>query len=725
MIQRRWRLKIGSANYVDVNPRYNSEFSDIQEVENGEMFYRRRLDGELTFQRTDFELLHAAPFQTEFRCILQEIVGGVWTTIPVVGRFFKTDFSIIDEDNKTIVVKLKTFDVYEKILEKMDYEFDLITIAPPTVDVNFVIQPIFQVIAIQPDGSAVMNNFLGGIFFETTLIDTPTPGNLTVDYYFGYVGNFGVMMGVGEGIDPDVSGEYVDEDNNPADRKWRRKDGIYRIQVEILGADFRQIIKRVSDNVTVYTGTLNAGFDTAIFTSVTTTDTTVFRNFAIYARVLTRTDIIDATPTFDIPVPDIVSDHGNYTKVLGIGNSDPAAYGTAWQDTIYARDDHSTTAERWGKFSSTSFLFANEYFVSPTGDNQDSIYPISRSEWTEASCWWEYDAVLRAFQESGAFPVTVVGYKLADVINSLLTEIGATVVHQDDPSYSDFLYAATNAIRGSRLVPVITPKSNVLIGEYDQPAQKAPIRLREVFDLLKIFHNAYWYILETKLIVEHRHYFDNGKSYTTPGVGVDLTTSLEPRTGLPWSYRTSSYKYDKDRLAERLEFKWMDNVSKPFEGYPIQVNSDYVNRGQVEQKQLTRFTSDIDFFNVAASDISKEGFVLFECDEDGADLNVPFLEITVDTDETYKLQNGYASFLHAHETYHKHGLPATDVNLNRQDITATTTIRTKNQELEIALGSDVDPYELITSNLGNAKIESIEQNLSSKSLKLRLKLDTE
>ncbi len=727
MIQRRWRLKVGSAAYVDVHPRYNSSFSDVQELQDEQMFFRRKLAGELTFQRADFDLIHAASFETEFLCVLQELVGGTWVSVPVVGKFYKTDFTLIDTDNKIISVTLTTFDEYEPVLNGMDFEYDLITLAPPTVDVNFVIQPVFQVVALQPNGSGVLNNFLGGVFFESTLIDTPTAGNLTIDYSFGLVGLYGVMMGVGEGIDPDISGEYVDEDNTPGDRKWRRKDGLYRIQIELIGPDFRNIVKRVSDNVTVYEGTLNDGFDDAVFTSTTSSDTTVFRNFSIYARLLMRSDTVAGDPTgvIDIPDPDIVSDHGNYTKVIGIGNSDPATYGTPWQDVISVSDNHSTTAERWGKFASDSFLFANEYFVSPTNDNQDSTYPISRSEWQQASCWWNYDDVLRTFQESAALAVTVVGYKLSDVINSLLTAIGATCDHQDDSTYSDFLYSVSNTIRTDRMVPVITPKSNVLVGQYDQPAQKAPIRLREVLELTKWFYNAYWYIFESRFIIEHRHFFDNGLSYGGANVGADLTALLEPRTGLTWGYRTSKYRYEKERLPNRIESKWMDDVSRPFEGYPIQVNSVYVNKGSVEQRQITKFTSDIDFFNVAASDISTSGFVFFDCMEDGADLNVPFLEITLSADETYKLQNGYAAFVFAHENYHRHGLPAPDVTLNRVDITATTTIRSKVQEIVISLSDEINPYELIETNLGQGRAKKIDQNLSGKDYKITIMHDTQ
>ena len=740
MIQYRWKLKIGNASYVDCYPRWDSsETSIFTEQAQGEAFYRDKINAKLIFQRSDFDLIHASDFDTEFRVLLQELIGGVWTSINV-ARFWKTDCEF-DIDNKTLTVSPISFDVYEKIIESLEKEFNLISLEPPTVSVNYVRQSTFQ---IYLPGSSYINSYLDGVWFEepvTPFNTTPAPGDpydttnhlaMLNDYGFGVYAPGGIfdwarVVIPGDALTIDVSGTYLSDaytgDGIP-NGSYTREDGVYTL--EAFNTSPGNITWRITDNsgpTIVYEspevaspnffyGQAPHTTPSLTFTSLTSSETCEAYLFMPYVRLLTNEETVSGDATVLLPTDDQFP-NGNFLRALPISTAN-----------IEISAESGTTPTRWGKVSDDAIYNSGEYFEKPV--LTETLMPVLATTWTAASAWFYLDTDLRDLQQAASEAITIKDcYKLSDVINTLLEEIGATVDHQDDPDYSDFLYAATNAIRGSRLVPVITPKSNVLIGEYDQPAQKAPIRLREVLDLLRDFYNAYWHIEETKFIVEHRHYYDNGKSYTTPGVGVDLTTSLEPRTGLPWAYRTSNYKYDKDRLPERIEFKWMDSVSQPFEGYPIQVNSAYVNRGNVEQKRLAKFTSDIDFFNVAASDISKDGFVFFDCEEDGADLNVPFLEITVDTDETYKLQNGYASYLHAHETYWKHGLPATDVNLNRADITATTTIRTKRQEIEIALGSDIDEYLLITSNLGDGKIEKIEQNLSSKSLKLTLKHDTE
>lgn len=750
MLKYRFRLKIGSAAYVDCHPRWSgNDTSIVTEQGENEMYYRDKLAAKLTFQRSDFDAIHAAPFETEFRVLLQEFISGSWTSLNV-AKFFKTDFELVDEDNKTIVVSPITFDVYEKVLEGMDKEYDLIALAPPTVSVNYLRQAILQ---IYLPGASYIANFTDGVYWElpvTPFNTTPPPGGtddgthhdaMLNDYGFGIGRGFSApddglpnyaRVVIPGGID--VSGvyqarTYTDINGTPQitqtpSSSYLRLDGLYAIvedSAQPVGS-VKYYIRRVSDNVDLYeTPVFSTPYSpfgqpphsspNATFEGLFSANTCEAYQFMPYVRLLTNKDMVGSDSTVELPDDDPFSP-GVFTHALPIETLN-FEYGY----------ESSTTPSRWGKVSEDAIYFGGEYFVKPT--STETLMPVAATTWTAAFAWFWFDNDLRDLQVAASDAITLKDcYKFSDVINTLLTTIGATVGHDDDPAYSDFLYATSNAIRGSRLVPVITPKSNVLVGEYDQPAQKAPIRLRELLDLARDFWNAYWHISETKFKVEHRHYYDNGKSYTTPGIGIDLTTALEPRTGLPWSYRTSNYKYDKERLPSRFEFKWMDNVSKPFEGYPIDINSTYVNRGSVEQKRLSRFTSDIDFFNVAASDIDKNGFVLFECEEDGDELNVPFVEITVDTDETYKLQNGYASYLYAHETYWRHGLPATDVNLNRQDITATTTIRTKNQDLEIAVGSDVDEYLLITSKLGNAKIAKIEKNLSSKSLKITLKHDT-
>lgn len=753
IVQLKWKLKIGTAAYVDCFPRWGSGTSIIEESGKDEMYFIPRLNAKLFFQKSDFDSIMAAPFGTEFLVDLQMIVNDVWVSQDI-SRFYHTDCEI-DLDNKTLEVSPATFTAYDKIIEGMNNEYNLIELAPATVSVNYVRQATFQ---IYLPGADYISSFLDGVWFEepvTPFATTPDPGiagtdtnhlAMLNDYGFGLgtgyanptdgLFNWARVVIPGDTIDPDVSGVYkaqfYEADGRPrlTDNvltSYIREDGIYAIVNDATPppGQIRQYIRRVSDNVIVYTSPLQTSpwspfgqpphsSPNQVFTSATTPDTCEAYLFMPYIRLLTNETTVGGDATILLPT-DNQFPNGAFLRALPI-------------DTLNLEfsAESSTTPTRWGKVSDTAIYFAGEYFVKPT--MAETLMPVGSTTWTAASAWFWLDTALRDLQQAASEAITIRhAYKLADVISVILAEIGSTATHGDGTAYSDFLYAASNLIRGSRLVPVITPKSNVLIGEYDQPAQKAPIRLSEVLQLLRHFHNAFWYIDSSdRFVIEHRYFFDNGKTYSaTPIVGADLTTVLEPRTGLAWGYRTSKYKYEKSDLPERLEFSWMDKVSQPFDGYPIQVLSNYVKKGLIDQKQITKFTSDIDFFNVAASDISNDGFVFFCCEEVLGELNVPFLDITIATDEAYRLQNGYASMIYGHATYHKYGLPATSVNLNREDITALSTIRTKTQELAIALGSEIDPYELITSGLGTGRVAKIEKNLSAKDLKVTLKLDTE
>jgi hypothetical protein len=63
-------------------------------------------------------------------------------------------------------------------------------------------------------------------------------------------------------------------------------------------------------------------------------------------------------------------------------------------------------------------------------------------------------------------------------------------------------------------------------------------------------------------------------------------------------------------MAARYQFGWMDDVTQLFEGYPIDIISKYVNPDNIEQIDISKFTSDIDYILLNPWEISKDGFVL-------------------------------------------------------------------------------------------------------------------
>ena len=168
----------------------------------------------------------------------------------------------------------------------------------------------------------------------------------------------------------------------------------------------------------------------------------------------------------------------------------------------------------------------------------------------------------------------------------------------------------------------------------------------------------------------------------------------------------------------------MDEVSFPFEGYPIDVQSGYAKTGSVERREVSKFTSDVDFALNDPSSISTDGFFFFECGVGEANVYVvPFLTFTVDSEEAYVMQNGYASFIYGVPKYMKYGLPAASVTLNKAQTDALTVLRTKIQQIKFP-AADFDSKELIKTNLGEGKVRDYKEYFSGRSLELTIEHDT-
>ena len=159
---------------------------------------------------------------------------------------------------------------------------------------------------------------------------------------------------------------------------------------------------------------------------------------------------------------------------------------------------------------------------------------------------------------------------------------------------------------------LLTQKTNITRSDYSQAAQNSSITLRQLLDMFKNVFRAYWFIEDGKLRIEGIDYFRNGGSYnSTPEIGTDLTQMRNTRNGKPWSLGTSKYKFEKVDMPERYEFGWMDEVTEPFKGLPLEVLSPYVSKGKKEEINVSNFTSDIDYMLLNPGEISNDGFALF------------------------------------------------------------------------------------------------------------------
>lgn len=718
----RFSLEVDSV-FTDVTPIYDDSLTRLVAKADGEEYYRTQLSGALSFVRADYELIAGYSIEDTINFNMEKWDGAEWQTY-FSGYFTKADcrFEVDECGNGICSVEVTPRDFYDKILGGMDKEFDLIELAPPTTPVKIVRQPILQIYLY---GASYLNNYLNGTWWEQE-VATPVTSDATLedDYFFTRAGEVVFIPGSGSGLDPDVSGLYIR--TSPGVLVFDREDDEYRLQYKTSSPLLVEIIhKATADQVYVgvsgeamFSGAPGGGFSQDAFglgatlTSVIDSSSQVAPvATSFFVRLLTNQPSVGGSPTEDIPANDIVAANENYTKVIGISDGN-----------FYVSDDNNATGSRWGKFSDTALHFGGDYFDKPSPAGATRLYPVSSSDWLHASYWFEFDAALNALQESAADNITLRdAYKLPDVLAAVVSELNPAVSHSESATYSGFLYGASNAVRGALRYPMISPKSNVILGEYDKPAQKAPIRLSDILQMLWVDFRCKWHIdASGNFIVEHISYYENGGTYSGTEVGVDLTTLIDPQTGKNWEWGRNAWEYEKASMPERFEFAWMDDVSLPFDGYPIQVRSSFVQKGRIEQETAARFTSDVDFILSQGADISKDGFVLMDAELSAGVYSLPFVTITLPGGDEYKVQNGYAAYTWLHPNYHRYGLPASLITLNEEDTTALSVTRRKIQEVEYPGVDTTDYIALVTTSLGNGKILELREDVNGEFVRAKI-----
>lgn len=130
--------------------------------------------------------------------------------------------------------------------------------------------------------------------------------------------------------------------------------------------------------------------------------------------------------------------------------------------------------------------------------------------------------------------------------------------------------------------------------------------------MLRDCFRCYWFVdKQNRFCIEHISYFMRGGTYMgEPLVGINLTKQIVTRNGKPWAYARNQYEFDKPEMAARYQFGWMDDVTELFDGYPIDIISKYVTPDNIEQIDVSQFTSDVDYILLNPGEISKDGFVL-------------------------------------------------------------------------------------------------------------------
>mgnify|MGYP006878132830 FL=1 len=695
-----------------VYPLFNDDVTLKWEHDNGEYYFRKKLSGTFTFVNDDFNFVYNSDLETEFVLLVYEGTQLLWE-----GRFYKTD-CVFNIDDRTFTTSPEMNDIYSDVLSGMEKEFDLIKLLPEIQAIQLDKRSMIQIYAL---GESSVSCFFQGMTWEQPCTEVDSAADMTREYHFAEMMKKRLveLSGV-DGIPPTIYGDITDP-NVP----FSFSRGEYTFTMATGGAQGGYYATLLKKGVPMWKsdvlGTSSypnkfqmnpiAGSGASGVIDVYINDVT------FYGRYLCDVDEVKiGSQTYHpakLSSQDIVSDNRNFHR----------AFGYAFKNTLSLYDVISSKVTEW-------FYDDGLYYQKPPHGGSTGIpdyYPIAQSYWTGVSFWFRFDLNDSAIEPLLRKEYTLKdAYPLSSVIDRLLQE--ATISSHNSISfygekkYSQFLYDYFNPIdTDANYKLFITQKTNILAGEYEQPAQKAVITLRQVLDMLRDAFRCYWWIEwdgeegEYMLRIEHISYFMNGGAYfSTPNVGIDLTQLVNPRNGKNWSYMVNQVKYNKDELPERYEFKWADDTTEYFEGNPIEIVSKFVKSGEIESVAVNRFNSDLDYMLLNPSASESDGFALISAVENNGKWKVPYLQVRDDI----TLQNGFLSFFRLQKFY-LYDMPAWSIKVNGVQVRSNDIKKSMTQEV-ICPYRDFNLQELVRTEVGDGQIDAVTMNIDSKMLEISL-----
>lgn len=795
----------GRDNWIEVvpaKPVYSEDISLDYALESGERFYRVKMNGVLTFIRNDYEYITAAPMEKQFYLRIDRSIdrGATWSHY-FLGKFVKTDCKF-DTDDRKVDVELTTADKYDDILAGMDKEYNLIQLAPAIEAVGIQKRPVLQLYVA---GDPVLTNLLGNMNWEQEVTDnTVTEADLINKYKFVRVAKpvaidvkvedtenplaqslNGHYVGQVKDGDPDniddwidqhtftiQQGTFVDGENRIEYKYTRYHDVSGQRYVFWLTYDIYQQLGEVEARV--YHWAENDNVKAEIAPSGTATldrrrpesatglriadgaygaAQLAFNYMPVYGRVLTAlNEDKNENPFPPVPAEDIVEANKNYGYIAPVPPF-----------TILTSGESTSEPTEWGRLPDEAATEGALYYVKPEYDPSTGISrmltPIGRSSWGYYSLWVDQTSLLPYEDQYNAPGALRHTYPLWSCIDVLLKQIDPRLYHAAKPSCSLFLYGENNPIRNGDWQLFLTQNTNVKSSYYENPAQNAPVTLRQILDMLRDCFRCYWYIDGTRAFrIEHIDFFRNGGSYNPKNkvISYDITNQVYARNGKLMVFNTNKYSFDKEALPERYEFGWSNEVTRPFGGYPIEVESRFVEKGKIENVSISNITTDLDYMLLRPSSFSNDGLVLLAATPvTPHKMEVNGREITVSYDTTiklyrqassglsYRMQNGELSFFALAPLYYTYDLPARRAIINEAEfeygslrakpdptIDLGYTIhgmkRRKVQErLMFSTEYDPNPAAMIRTGLGDGEVESYNVSMLHRLIEVELRYDTD
>ena len=725
MIPPKYKFYISKNNgdKVEVRPHYK-ELNKKYTKESGQEFFRISLDGKINLFGSDYEIISQSNIEDQLIFIVDKYnnTSKKWVEY-YRGEFSKTDCKF-DHDKKKCELKTTAVDGYTEVMNKYENTYDLIKLAPEISKINLHKRSLMQVYI---RGANSISNFFGGIYWEDDVNEAIDDHDTLVNkYYFSYIKAGNEFYVRGAGIS-DVNGVYAGTDGY-----WSCWNGYTCYMGTATPMTKTYIyIKRNSDGTVLYqsvkqwlfinVGNCYIGRENIEMVNVSNpSDKFTIESpflYHIYRRLLCDVDTVSDSEgvknTYDLPSDDFVTDNRNYKKCIGLtGGLFFCTSRTVTEPTKYGLNDY-------GEY------FTNEFIPASAGIGRP--LPISKNSWANASLWYVYDSYYEYFEERLRKQYTLKdSYSIGAAIKAILKKIDPNITHEPTSEYSQFLYGSSNPLGMKRFYVYITQKTNILKGDYGQPAQKAEASLEELMKMLRDCFRCYWYIEDNKFKIEHIYFFMNGGSYSgKSNYQLDFTKLTDQFNKKLSSYFQSEIEYDKSDLNQRYEFAWMDDVTDLFGGNTMDVKSNYIQKDKTEEINIGQFSSDVDYMLFNPSNFSEDGFALLCPVKNGSTLELPIITVNGLVDEnkdiyTAVAQNWYASWIYL-QNFYLWDMPAYSIESNVLNYLYARDIKKcMKHTIEFPTEEDPDELELIKTAFGNGKIDEISIGLDTRIAKVNL-----
>lgn len=729
--------------------------------ESGQQFFRESIAGDITLVGGDYIKLYNYTLEDKGIFIISMSASNKYTGLNKynlsiaysISVFSKTDITFNNSKNNCSI-KLNSYDNYQDILDGYKNKYDVIKLSPRITRVELYKRPVMQVYV---QGSNSIVNIAGEMSFNTAVSeDDLTDTQLVTDYHFSiclYLEE--VMVPYDKAVEsryPGVSGRYCGKygvlshengkyqllnasPNNPDTYNYwhikRLSDnkiiGTSKAMWQYSGIDTSTIDNNKYSKECCVLG-LSKGNGGQYFTNdgmlmdfeEANATIHILQNeeflYPVFCRILTDADSYSGAIMYKIAPDDPFINGSTYKRCFGAKLNDECVISLQKSDspTMYGMDEG-------GKY------FTRYYTVG-----QRPPIAIGTSMWAYASVWFKISERVEQYLWGSKVRYTLKNaYSIGHIIKVLLQKIAPYIKHEPTSEYSEFLYGDTMPLKElniDKFYVYITPKSNILKGDYDMAARKGELSLEELMNMLRDCFKCYWYLDGNKLKIEHISYFINGGSYSpTANKVINLTKEIDKFNNKNVLYGQEAISYDTSSISNRYEFGWMDNATWLFTGPSLNVKNEYVQSGNKEEVSISNFSADIDYMLANPVDISSDGFALLCPIKSGANkYHVPLTFTRIKDDTGYifgiNIQNYHASLAFLQWLY------MYDISGNMVDsdivpeIIAHDVLKCMTQEISFIWPYTVDPdiMSLIKTNIGEGQIEELSIDVDSRVIKAKL-----